>query len=89
MNEVSANLLKKAAFNEEKLKFLFSRCTVVEFTLGIFESASDIRSRYNFYFWDSLIVSSALAAGASIIYSEDMQDGLIVASQLEIVNPFK
>ncbi len=93
VNEVSANLLKKAAFNEEQIKAviqsLYRRCTVVEFNLNIFESASDIRSRYNFSFWDGLIVACALSARASILYSEDMQDGLIVAGQLEIVNPFK
>ncbi|MDF5721912.1 MAG: PIN domain-containing protein [Rhizonema sp. PD37] len=100
VNEVSANLLKKAAFNEEQIKAviqsLYRRCTVLEFNLSIFESASNIRSRYNFSFWDSLIVACALEAGASILYSEDMQDGLLVADQLisaqlklEIVNPFK
>ncbi|MEH2086233.1 PIN domain-containing protein [Nostoc sp.] len=93
VNEVAANLLKKAAFNEAQIKAviqsLYRRCIVVEFNLTIFESASDIRSRYNFSFWDSLIISCALSARASILYSEDMQDGLVVADQLEIVNPFK
>ncbi|GAA6621842.1 PIN domain-containing protein [Scytonema sp. NUACC26] len=93
VNEVSANLLKKAAFNEDQIKSviqsLYHRCTVVEFSINTFESASDIRSRYNFSFWDSLIVACALEADASVIYSEDMQDGLVVASQLKIVNPFK
>lgn len=93
INEVSANLLKKAAFNEEQIKAviqsLYLRCTVIEFNLNIFESASDIRSRYNFSFWDGLIVACALSARASVLYSEDMQDGLVVAGQLEIVNPFK
>ncbi|MBW4566388.1 MAG: PIN domain-containing protein [Mojavia pulchra JT2-VF2] len=93
VNEISNNLLKKAAFNEEQVKAviqsLYRRCTVVEFNLTIFESASNLRSRFNFSFWDSLIVACALAAGASILYSEDMQDGLVVDSQLQIVNPFK
>ncbi len=40
-------------------------------------------------FWDSLIVASALAAGANVLYSEDIQDGLIVLKQLNIINPFK
>jgi predicted nucleic acid-binding protein len=93
VNEVCNNLFKKAAFNEEQVKTviqsLYRRCTVVEFNLTIFESASNLRSRYNFSFWDSLIVTCALAARASILYSEDMQDGLVVDNQLEIVNPFK
>ncbi|MEH2355718.1 hypothetical protein [Nostoc sp.] len=41
------------------IQSLYRRCTVVEFNLTIFESASDIRSRYNFSFWDSLIISCA------------------------------
>ncbi|MBF2007743.1 MAG: PIN domain-containing protein [Chlorogloeopsis fritschii C42_A2020_084] len=93
VNEVCANLLKKASFKEEQIKAviqsLYRRCTVVEFNLSIFESASDIRSQYNFSFWDGLIVACALGTGASILYSEDMQDRLVVAGQLEIVNPFK
>ncbi|MUG92718.1 PIN domain-containing protein [Scytonema sp. UIC 10036] len=93
VNEVCANLLKKAAFNEEQIKSviqsLYSRCTVVEFSMNTFEYASDIRSQYNFSFWDSLIVACALGADASILYSEDMQDGLVVAGKLKIVNPFK
>jgi len=50
--------------------------------------ASDLRARYPFSFWDGLIVASALAANAEILYSEDMQNGLLVENKLKIVNPF-
>jgi len=50
--------------------------------------ASDLRSRYSLSFWDSLIVASALQSGAAILYSEDMQHGLVVDDRLRIVNPF-
>ena len=33
--------------------------------------------------------ASALSVGANILYSEDMQDRLIVANQLTLINPFK
>lgn len=92
VNEVCANLIKKAAFNEKQVKAviqsLYRRCTVIEFNLNIFESASDLRNRYNFSFWDSLIVACALVTEANLLYSEDMEDGLVVASKLKIVNPF-
>ncbi len=71
------------------IEIAVSRCSVIEFNPNIFESASDLRSRYNFSFWDGLIVACALAAEANILYSEDMQDGLVVGNKLEIVNPFK
>jgi predicted nucleic acid-binding protein len=62
---------------------------VVEFNLKILESASNLRTQYSFSFWDSLIVASALAAEANILYSEDMQDGLIISNQLTLINPFR
>jgi predicted nucleic acid-binding protein len=92
INEVSSNLLKKAKFDEERIKSviqsLYNRCQVVEFNLTILEAASNLRTQYHLSFWDSLIVASALSAGASILYSEDMQDSLIVANQLTLINPF-
>ncbi len=38
-------------------------------------------------FFDSLIVASAVQAGASILYSEDLQAGRIFGNT-KIVNPF-
>lgn len=93
INEISANLIKKANFDETQIKAviqsLYNRCQVVEFSLNILQSASDLRINYNLSFWDSLIVASALAGGAEFLYSEDMQDGLIVSGQLNIINPFQ
>jgi predicted nucleic acid-binding protein len=39
-------------------------------------------------FWDALIVQSALEGGASVLYSEDMQDGQLFGS-LRISNPLR
>jgi len=51
--------------------------------------ASALREQYAFSFWDSTIVSSALQAGASVLYSEDMQAGLVVENRVRIINPFE
>jgi predicted nucleic acid-binding protein len=93
INELSANLIKKAKFNETQIKSLirslYTRCQVIEINRGILETASDLRGKYKISFWDGLIVSSALTANANILYSEDMQDGLVISEQLTIINPFK
>jgi predicted nucleic acid-binding protein len=93
INEISVNLLRKANFQEDRIKSinqeLYNRCRVVEFNLTILESASNLRTQYCFSFWDSLIVASALATDANILYSEDMQDGLIIYNQLTLINPFR
>ena len=38
-------------------------------------------------YWDSLIVETALSAGADVLFTEDLQDGQIIDS-LRVVNPF-
>ena len=91
INEISVNLIKKAKFDENQIKAviqsLYNRCQVLEFSLTILESASDLRLNYNLSFWDSLIVASALSGGGNTLYSEDMQNGLIISQQLTIINP--
>lgn len=93
INEVSVNLLKQAALTEEQLRELvvsfYQKYLVVELTESILLHASELRERHSLSFWDSLILSSALASGAGMLYTEDMQQGLKVEDRLEIVNPFK
>ena len=50
--------------------------------------AAFLRKSYNFSYWDSMIVSSALESRCSILYSEDMQNGQIIEKQFKIINPF-
>ena len=45
--------------------------------------------QYKFSYWDSLIIASALENECDTLYTEDMQDGLIIEGKLTIVNPFK
>ncbi|MBD2485364.1 PIN domain-containing protein [Planktothrix sp. FACHB-1365] len=93
INEVCAVLCKKAKLSEIKIKQIieefYQGCIVMDIDRNIIVIASDLRIQYNFSFWDSLIVASALSGGADTLYSEDMQDGLIVSRQLNIINPFK
>ena len=93
INEVCSVLVRKAAFTEIQTKQIvqefYESCSVIELNAAILLNASDLRLRYRFSFWDGLIVASALAANADILYSEDMQDGLVVEQRLTIVNPFK
>jgi predicted nucleic acid-binding protein len=93
INEVCVNAIRKLSFNEEEINALiisfYDSCFVIEQSRNLLTEASQLRIRYRFSFWDSLIVASALQSKASILYSEDMQGGLKVSSELEIVNPFR
>ena len=54
-----------------------------------YNSAFDLRNKYSFSFWDSLIVASALENDCHILYSEDMQHNQVIEDKLKIINPFK
>jgi predicted nucleic acid-binding protein len=92
IDEVCVNLLKKAAFTETELRDIaddfFMQCNVIEIGQDIIRNASFVREQHSLSFWDSLIVASALASGATILYSEDMHDGLTIEG-VTIVNPFR
>jgi predicted nucleic acid-binding protein len=55
---------------------------------SVVTNALFIFNKYLLQPFDSKIIASALEAGCSTLYSEDMQHGLIIEKQLTIVNPF-
>ncbi|MGX1786965.1 PIN domain-containing protein [Bosea sp. NPDC055332] len=48
-----------------------------------------LAERHGFSFYDALIVASALRADCAVLYSEDLQHGLVVEELLRIENPFR
>jgi predicted nucleic acid-binding protein len=52
-------------------------------------TALKLVGRYNFAFYDALMVAAALEANCTRYYSEDLQDGLIVEGALTVINPFR
>ncbi|MFZ0545077.1 MAG: PIN domain-containing protein [Candidatus Promineifilaceae bacterium] len=93
VNEVVNGIIKHHVMNESEIREFISRFyarySVNPITESIQLKASQLRERYSLSHWDSLIVSAALQSGVTILFSEDMQDGLIIENQLTINNPFK
>lgn len=58
-------------------------------SLDTIHKALDIAQRYQFSYFDSLIIASALEVGCDRLYSEDLQDGQIIDNTLILTNPFK
>jgi predicted nucleic acid-binding protein len=50
--------------------------------------ALEIEERYKISFWDALVIQAAEAAGAEIIYTEDLSDGQSYGG-VRAVNPFR
>jgi predicted nucleic acid-binding protein len=49
--------------------------------------AIDIFLSFGYSFWDSMIIEAAIKGGATVLISEDLQDGQVV-SGVSIKNPF-
>lgn len=92
INEVCANLIKKALFTEMQIQqtvaSFYVDCDVIGFDEALFIRASDLRQKYQLSYWDGLIVAAALFSSATTLFTEDLHDGLIVENKLKIVNPF-
>lgn len=50
--------------------------------------ALEVRKRYKYTYWDSLIIASAIAQGCEFLYSEDMQHDQLFGDNLTLINPF-
>lgn len=96
IGETSAVLKKKFGFNEDEIKavadFFYEGFEVISLDAqkfqAMFMKASDLRTQYQFPYWDSLLISTALLSGCNTFFSEDGHDGLIVEGSIRIVNPF-
>ena len=84
---VRKNLTTKEEAKEIVLEIITTFTAIEIDTLKVLQ-AMDINSRYGYSYWDSLIISTALLADCSIIYSEDMHHNQLIENQTQIVNPY-
>ena len=97
---ISTQVLKEAA-NVLHKKFKFGWTDIQKVLLDMssnnevytndfvsIQQACQISQRYQFSFYDSLIVASALSAECNALYSEDLQYGQVVEQVLTVKNPF-
>ena len=92
VNEVCVNMTKKTGSTENDIRQIissfFSKYSVVDQDIELLIQASRLREKHSFSYWDSLIVSAAQAAKADVLYTEDMQHGMVVNGVLRVTNPF-
>jgi len=78
INEVTNQLIRNN-FSEsvvrKNIEYMFKICTIHNFSKELIMTASSLRERHNFSFWDSLIVASAINSGCNTLATEDMQNG--------------
>jgi len=94
LNEIANVARKKMRFSWHRTHDLLARFRqllpiVVPVTLEIHEAGLVLAERYLLSVYDGMIVAAALSSGCDTLWSEDMQDGLVIDGRLTVANPFR
>jgi len=92
LNELHFNMVRKFNIDDDIVfktlqENIFAIASVKSLTAQTYTKAFQVREKYNISYWDSLVVASALENNCTKLYSEDMQDGLVVDGIVNIINP--
>ena len=93
MNEASNVWIKKHNLDKtEIIKYLneieFICDEIMLVRRNTIDQALDIKTRFGYSFYDSLMLASAIEANCNIILTEDMKNRQIINGTLKIINPF-
>jgi predicted nucleic acid-binding protein len=66
---------------------LYARFDLVPTTPDIIEGALALHAVRGTSFYDALILQAAIASGCAVLFTEDMQDGALIAG-VKVLNPF-
>ena len=93
LNEVAAVARRKLGMSWAEIGEVVAALRVfctgpVALTVETHDAGRHIAARYGFSIYDGLIVSAALQARCTTLYSEDFQDGQLIEGTLTVRNPF-
>jgi predicted nucleic acid-binding protein len=91
LNEFAAVARRKYALPWPSIRAVLaavrSTCDVVPLTIETHELGLAVTERHRLNVYDGMIVAAARLAGCTVLYSEDMHDGLVI-DRLTIRNPY-
>lgn len=92
INELSNILLKKFKLGSDQVENVLLEIDnvlpIADFDLTTQIKALKLKNRYQFQYYDALIVATALENNCTVVYSEDMQHEMLIDGSLKIINPF-
>ena len=92
LNEAANVMRRKLAMSwhetNQVIEAIRAVCAVESVTVDTHDAGRRIAERYGLSVYDAMITAAALLAGCDTLFSEDMQHGLVIDSQLRIKNPF-
>lgn len=88
-NVATRKLAMSLAEVREVLDTVRTLCATQSLTEETHDRGIRVAEQYRFSVYDSMIVSAALLAGCTTLYSQALQHGQIIDDQLTVFNPFK
>ncbi|AWY20662.1 PIN domain-containing protein [Moraxella bovis] len=92
LNEFCNVVFRKKLMTDDELlssiRFFKKYFTIIDLNSDFVVDALHIKKRYQYSYWDSLLIATALYANTPILYSEDMHHNHIIENKLTIINPF-
>lgn len=74
---------------QRKIEDIIAEAGVSIIKIATIKHCWEIRAKYKYSYWDSLMAAAALEGKCKILYTEDMQHGQVIEETLMIINPFK
>ncbi len=92
LNEFASAAIRKLKMTHAELREVLTPiravCAVNPLTEATHDLGLRLSERYQLSIYDAMIAAAALMAGCKTLFSEDMQDGLLIDRKLRICNPF-
>ena len=93
LNEFCNVCLKKYRFDrsdiEKALNEILAAVEVFTIAPNTLRWALVLHERYQYSFYDCVMLASAMQHSCEIFYSEDLSDGQVIEGIMKITNPFK
>ncbi len=93
LNEAANVSLRKLSLSAEKtlriINFLSGKCSVTPVKITTIKTAINLKEKYQYSYYDCLILAAALDSGCNILYSENFHNSHVIEGKINIINPFK
>ena len=93
LNEASNTWFKKYAWDSSKIRnhldnieLVFDK--VMPISRSTINTSIFLKDRYEYSYYDCVMLASALESNCSIIFTEDMHNSHVIGDGLKITNPF-
>lgn len=92
LNELISVLRKKFNFSFDEINkivdFIEAHFVVSELSLKTLRLTVEISKKYQYSYWDSMIVAAALENHCTRLFTEDLHHDQLIEGKLKIINPF-